>query len=113
MTNTPEYATELQYLVDYAKADWVGFSPIVGAASSLTKSDYTREKLTTKIMELVTDLLDSGAMAGDLTASETEPFVAWPVSRENAIRRIETEMRNLPDFPNSGEICFFAIPDPA
>ncbi|KNA90917.1 MULTISPECIES: hypothetical protein [Gordonia] len=103
------YASELHYLVKYAEADWVGFSPIVGAAASLTKHNYSREKLNATILQLVSDLLDNGASAGDLTASETTPFAPWQLSRDEVLQHIRREIDELPDFPVSGEICFFTV----
>ncbi|WP_431817902.1 hypothetical protein [Gordonia jacobaea] len=106
------YASELHYLVEYAQADWVGFSPIVGAAASLTKHDYSRHKLNATILQLVSDLLDNGAPAGDLTASETTPFAPWQLPRDEVLQRIRREIDELPGFPVSGEICFFTVVEP-
>ncbi|MFW0796548.1 hypothetical protein AAFP30_22255 [Gordonia sp. CPCC 205515] len=107
--STGAYQENLDYLVDYAKDDWVGFSPIVGAATSLVRSAYSRESATDMVLALISDLLDQGVQAGDLTDSDEKPFVPWVLTKSEVLERIRADMVALPELPDSGDICWFAI----
>uniref|UniRef100_UPI003D91B2D6 hypothetical protein n=1 Tax=Gordonia sp. B7-2 TaxID=3420932 RepID=UPI003D91B2D6 len=72
---TDAYHDHLTYLVAYANDDWVGFSPIVGAATALTRPAPTRDRVTDLVLGLISDLLATGVLAGDLTDSDDETFV--------------------------------------
>ncbi|MFF7649162.1 hypothetical protein ACFZCY_04770 [Streptomyces sp. NPDC007983] len=105
-----DYDAELQYLLQYARDDWVGFSVISGTVASLLGRGASRQELMNMTLRIIGDLYDRGVRAGELTASDAHPFSPWPVAKEGALDRIQSEMRKLSTMPDSGDICWFTIP---
>jgi hypothetical protein len=103
-----QYQERLDYLTQYAEDDWVGFSPITGAASKLLGSDYSVPAERELTLELIHDMLENGARAGDLTADPDHPFVPWDMDNDAALERIRRDMEALGHSPDSGEIGWIA-----
>ena len=82
--------------------DWVGFSPIVGAATALARPTPTRDRVTDLVLGLISDLLATGVLAGDLTDSDDETFVPWAIDVPAVLVRISAEMTQLPDSRTPG-----------
>jgi hypothetical protein len=62
------------------------------------------------VLAVVRDLLNQGASAGDLTASDDKPFEPWPGTVDEVMARIEREITALGRLPESGEVCWFFRP---
>ncbi|MEU7031059.1 hypothetical protein AB0A60_30770 [Streptomyces sp. NPDC046275] len=111
MTNHQEAERrELDYLVAYAHDDWLGFSVISGAVGTLLGSGAPAAARVELLLRLVGALYDAGARPGNLTDSAEEPFRPWPLERTGALERIAAEVRALPGLPDSGDVCWFAVP---
>lgn len=109
ISDDSDYKSELVYLTDYARQDWLGFSVIAGSAAKLLGSQYTPDREREVTLSLIERLLDSGVQAGDLTADPDRPFIPWHFDKSDALRRIEREMDKLGRLPDSGDICWFTI----
>lgn len=110
MGTRDDYERELQYLLDYARDDWVGFSVISGTVASLLGKGATRQELVSLALRVIGDLYDRGVRAGDLTSSEAHPFSPWSTEKQGTLDRVESEMRKLPGLPDSGDVCWFTVP---
>ncbi|MFI9002066.1 hypothetical protein [Streptomyces sp. NPDC053541] len=101
---------ELDHLVAYAHDDWLGFSVISGAVGTILGRGAPAADQVELLLRLVGALYDAGARPGDLTDSAEEPFRPWPLERAEALERIAAEVRALPGLPDSGDVCWFAVP---
>jgi hypothetical protein len=98
------YQDSLEYIIDYARVDWVGFSVITGHVAALFDDNASLEELMPAFRKMVSDLLDAGAKLGDFADTEEAPFVAWPGTKEENLERLEREVRELGDLPMSNQI---------
>jgi hypothetical protein len=103
-----QHQQELDYLTQYAKDDWVGFSPITAAASALLHGNCSAPAERELTVKLIRDMFETGARAGDITADPDNPFVPWDMDNDAALERIRLEMEALGHSPNSGEIGWIA-----
>jgi hypothetical protein len=90
-----KYQDSLEYLIDYAREDWVGFSVITSDVADLAGRNTSLEERIPVFRKLISDLLDAGAKIGDFADTEGAPFVAWPGTKEENLDRMETEIRKL------------------
>ena len=80
------------YLLDYAREDWVGLSPVNAVAGAVAGKGATFEELTSAMVAVIGDLIDRGAVPGDLI--EQDPgFKAWSGTKEERLRRIAAETK--------------------
>lgn len=103
------YQDELEYLLDYAREDWVGLTPIEGASVELAPSGASLDESLAAMIKVIGDLIDQGAVPGDLTAGDPG-FEAWPGTKQERLDRISSEIRKLGRIPVSGEICWIHVP---
>ncbi|WP_431770966.1 hypothetical protein [Streptomyces cucumeris] len=101
---------EFRYLLEYARADWLGFSAISGAAASELGKGASQSQLREAALRLIGYLYDQGVRAGDLTSSDAHPFAPWDATKGETLDRIRSEMAKLPGLPDSGDICWFTVP---
>jgi hypothetical protein len=107
-----EYRDSLEYLIDYAREDWVGFSVITGDVADLAGSGTSLEERLPFFRKLVSDLLDAGAKIGDFADTEGAPFVAWPGTKEENLDRMEEEIRKLGGaMPQSNDVGWITFLD--
>jgi hypothetical protein len=59
---------------------------------------------------MVDDLLARGAVAGDLTASDSAPFEPWGLDRETTLMRMRHEIATMNHPPESGDIGWLTVP---
>lgn len=102
------YKRELSYLIDYARTDWLGFSPIVGSAATLSRRDGTRSQQDF-MFELIGDLLERGVRAGDRTSSDEIRFEPWTGTEHAVMQHIRRSVASIGHLPDSGEVSWFAI----
>jgi hypothetical protein len=110
MVNQDAYRRELEYLVQYAHDDWLGFSVISGSVGSLLGRGASFHEQLTLLLRIVGDLYDAGAQAGDLTQSDQEPFLLWRMEKDDVLARIAAEVRPHSRLPDSGDVCWFTVP---
>jgi hypothetical protein len=106
-----KYQDSLEYLIDYACEDWVGFSVITSDVAYIGESNASLTELIPLFRKLVSDLLDAGAKIGDFADTEEAPFVAWPGTKKENLDKMETEIRKLGKFPMSGQIGWITFLD--
>ncbi|MFF5778874.1 hypothetical protein ACFY7Y_18240 [Streptomyces virginiae] len=104
------YRRELDYLIRYAHDDWLGFSVVSGAVGGLLGRGASFEVQLGLLLRIVGDLYDAGARAGDLTESTSEPFLPWNADKAEALTRIAAEVEPQSRLPDSGDVCWFAVP---
>lgn len=104
-----EYGSELAYLENYARDDWLGMSPITGSAASLLGRDYSPASERDLAMRIIADLIDRGADAGDITSDPEKPFVPWGLSRVESLQLIKGKWDAIGKSPESGEICWITF----
>ncbi|MFF4501609.1 hypothetical protein [Streptomyces sp. NPDC001401] len=109
MPTEEEYGEEFSYLADYVHEDWLGFSVITGTVGKLLGKGHSMEERKRLTLRIVGDLLDLGAKAGDLTADEEKPFIAWETDKAATLSRIKSEMESLGRSPESGDICWITV----
>ncbi|KDN17660.1 hypothetical protein [Amycolatopsis rifamycinica] len=103
------YQDDLDYLLDYAREDWGGLSPVGAVAGAMAGQGATLEQLTSAMLAVLGDLHDRGAVPGDLV--EQEPgFRPWPGEKDEHLRRIEAETLALGRLPETGEIAWLHDP---
>ncbi|MFD9035563.1 hypothetical protein ACFVZW_31140 [Streptomyces sp. NPDC059567] len=110
MKNQDAYRGELEYLIQYAHDDWIGFSVVSGSVGSLLGRGASFEEQLTLLLRIIGDLYDHGVRAGELTASTEVPFLPWPLEKADALARIAAEVRRLSELPDSGDVCWFTVP---
>jgi hypothetical protein len=106
-----KYQDSFDYILDYAREDWVGFSVITGHVASLLDEHASLEELIPFFRKLVSDLLDAGAKIGDFADTEGAPFVAWPGTKEENLDKMETEIRKLGVMPQSADVGWITFLD--
>lgn len=110
MVNEDAYRRELEYLIQYAHDDWLGFSVISGSVGSLLGRGATFQEQLTLLLRIVGDLYDAGARAGDLTESTRDPFLAWRMEKAEVLARLAAEVQAHSRLPDSGDVCWFTVP---
>ncbi|MFI5593306.1 hypothetical protein ACIA5G_50235 [Amycolatopsis sp. NPDC051758] len=100
---------DLAYLLDYAREDWVGMSPISAVAGTIAGQGATSDELTAALLAVIGDLIDRGAVPGDLVA-EDPGFTPWPGTKEERLRRIAAETAELGRLPETGEVAWLHDP---
>lgn len=110
MVSQDAYRRELEYLVQYAHDDWLGFSVISGSVGSLLGRGASFQEQLTLLLRIVGDLYDAGARAGDLTESTREPFLLWRMEKAEVLARIAAEVQSHSWLPDSGDVCWFTVP---
>jgi hypothetical protein len=98
---------DLAYLVRYARGDWVGLSSVTAVAGTVAGEGATFDELVSAMLAVVGDLIDRGAVPGDLVARGFEP---WPGTKEARLRRIATETEALGRLPETGEVAWIHCP---
>ncbi|NBH10966.1 hypothetical protein [Amycolatopsis sp. SID8362] len=108
-TSNSSYQDDLDYLLDYAREDWVGLSPVTAVAGAVAGKGATFEELTSATLAVIGDLIDRGAVPGDLI--EQDPgFKAWSGTKEEHLRRIAAETKALGRLPETGEVAWIHDP---
>src|SRR3981189_2255205 len=108
-TSNSSYQDDLDYLLDYAREDWVGLSPVNAVAGTVAGKGATFEELTSAMVSVIGDLIDRGAVPGDLI--EQDPgFKAWSGTKEERLRRIAAETKALGRLPETGEVAWIRAP---
>ncbi|MBT2407535.1 MULTISPECIES: hypothetical protein [unclassified Streptomyces] len=110
MVNQEAYRRELEYLIQYAHDDWLGFSVLSGSVGSLLGRGASFEEQLGLLLRIVGDLYDAGARAGDLTESPQEPFLPWRAEKAEVLTRIAAEVKTSSRLPDSGDVCWFTVP---
>lgn len=110
MVNQDAYRNELDYLIQYAHDDWIGFSVVSGSVGSLLGRGASFEEQLSLLLRIIGDLYDADVRAGELTESTEEPFLPWRLEKADALARIAAEVRHLSQLPDSGDICWFTVP---
>ncbi|MGH4016954.1 MAG: hypothetical protein ACRDSL_24100 [Pseudonocardiaceae bacterium] len=105
-----QYQETIEYLDHYVHNDWLGFSVLVGSAGELLGPRADEESYQDLVLRMVDDLLSCGAVAGDLTDKDEEPFQPWPLDRPATLARIRNEMAALGRLPDSGDIGWLTVP---
>ncbi|MGN9792647.1 hypothetical protein ACTMTU_16330 [Streptomyces sp. OZ13] len=110
MMHQDAYRRELEYLVQYAHDDWLGFSVITGSVGSLLGRGASFQEQLTLLLRIVDDLYDAGARAGDLTGSAQGPFLLWRLEKAEVHARIAAGVGSHSRLPDSGDVCWFTVP---
>jgi hypothetical protein len=109
---TPYSASQadLDYLLDYAREDWLGLSVVTAISGATAGKGATLDTLASTTLSIIGDLIDRGAVPGNLT--EHDPgFEAWSGTKDDWIERIATEIREQGRLPETGEVCWIhALP---
>ncbi|MEV4144325.1 hypothetical protein AB0J40_11685 [Amycolatopsis sp. NPDC049691] len=103
------YQEDLDYLLDYAREDWVGLSPVGAVAGALAGKGATFDQLTSALLAVIGDLSDRGAVPGDLV-DQDPGFRPWPGTRDEHLRRIAAEVAALGRLPETGEVAWIHDP---
>jgi hypothetical protein len=108
-TPSSSYQEDLDYLIDYAREDWVGLSPVGAVAGAVAGKGATFSQLTSAMLAVIGDLHERGAVPGDLV--EQDPgFKPWSGTKEEHLRRIEAETKALGRLPETGEVAWIHDP---
>ncbi|WP_328608799.1 hypothetical protein OG943_06670 [Amycolatopsis sp. NBC_00345] len=110
MSIPAEFADDFQYLMEYASEDWVGMSPVSATASAMAGKHPTLEQEISALLTLIGELMDRGALPGDLIKDYPD-FVPWTGTKEEILQRIERETRALGDMPHSGQVTWLHVVD--
>lgn len=105
-----QYQDTLTYLEGYVHDDWLGFSVLVGSAGQLLGPGAGDQDYCDLSLRIVDDLLARGAVAGDLTASDSAPFEPWGLDRETTLMRMRHEIATMNHLPESGDIGWLTVP---
>jgi hypothetical protein len=109
--NTPiEFADDVEYLVEYAGEDWVGMSPVTAVASAMAGKGATLDQQISALLTLIGDLMDRGAVPGDLIKDYPD-FIPWSGTKDEILQRIARETRALGELPDSGEVTWLHVVD--
>ncbi|MBT2441809.1 hypothetical protein J7E93_17165 [Streptomyces sp. ISL-36] len=100
----------MEYLVQYAHDDWLGFSVVSGSLGSLLGRGASFQEQLALLLRIVGDLYDCGVRAGELTASTCEPFLPWRMEKADVLARIAAEVQQQARLPDSGDLCWFTVP---
>lgn len=103
------YDEDLEYLLDYAREDWVGFSVVNAVAGRIVGRDAGFQALKSAMLTVIGDLLDRGAVPGDLMKGEPA-FSPWPGTKAQRLSRIEAEVESLGRAPCTGEVAWIHVP---
>ncbi|WP_410659963.1 hypothetical protein [Amycolatopsis sp. lyj-112] len=103
------YEEDLEYLLNYAQEDWVGLSVVGGIAGTRAGKGATFDEMTSALLAVISDLIDRGAVPGDLV--EGDPgFVPWLGTKDEVLARFANEVRALRSMPETGEVCWIHDP---
>jgi hypothetical protein len=84
--------------------DWVSF-PHACAIMGLYGPSVNHENERQVVLRGIRTVADAGLVEiGD--TERKRGFIPWPLSTDQAIRRIEQEWRALKHFPYSGDVCW-------
>jgi hypothetical protein len=72
---------DLVYLFRYAREDWVGLSSVTAVAGTVAGEGATFDELVSAMLAVLGDLIDRGAVPGDLVAQGTG-FEPWRGTKE-------------------------------
>ena len=108
MKTPVEFADDVEYLVEYAQDDWVGMSPVTAVASAMAGKGATLDQQISALLTLIGDLMDRGAVPGDLVEGDPD-FVAWSGTKDEVLQRIARETRALGELPDSGEVTWLHV----
>jgi hypothetical protein len=87
-------------------SDWVGFGEVAWAVSKQLPATATRDEKISLASATIRSLLEDDLIrVGDPVNGRK--FVAWDLSIDETIRRIEAEWRALPEEPSIGYVCWF------
>ncbi|MDA2811052.1 hypothetical protein O4J56_10430 [Nocardiopsis sp. RSe5-2] len=101
-----KYREELDYLISYAKEDWVPFHPVQsGAEGTLLPGREDRSIDIT--VRLISDLYDAGVRPIDLLATDDPPYAVWDLPKDAALARIRLALEGLTDSADALDICWF------
>lgn len=107
MADPAKYAEEFDYLLEYARTDFVGFHVVTGAAVSILGMEAGDAECRSMILRLVADLFTQGVHPGNFDPRDGS-FAAWDASPDAALRRIVAEMTAMDHLPEAAEICWFS-----
>jgi hypothetical protein len=110
MDTRDDYQQELEYLLEYARQDWLGFSVISGTVGSLLGKGAPWSELRSLTLRIVVDLYRDGARPGALTASDSHPIGYWNTDEAGLVRKIDQALEAKGELPDSGDICWFTVP---
>jgi hypothetical protein len=108
-TSNSSYQDDMDYLLDYAREDWVGMSPVSAVVGAAAGKGATFDELMSTMLAVVGELLECGAVPGDLV-DQDQSFKPWPGAKEEHLRRIEAEITALGRLPESGEVAWIHDP---
>ncbi|MEV7549969.1 hypothetical protein AB0N89_10125 [Amycolatopsis sp. NPDC089917] len=100
---------DLEYLLAYAREDWVGLSVIAAVAGAKAGEGATFAETTSVLLSVVDALIDHGAVPGDLLGEDRD-FVAWQGSKSQVLARLACEIKALGEMPSTGEVCWIHRP---
>ena len=103
----------VEYIVGYAREDWLGFSVISPKVARLARDDAPVEDMIPIFRRIISELLAAGAEIGDFADTEGAPFVPWPGTCNDQFARVEQAIRQLGVLPMSGDVGWITFPDPA
>jgi hypothetical protein len=108
----PGYDKVLSDLIRYAHEDWLGMEVVASAVRDCFDHRPSYAEARPLVIHAVSDLIDAGASAGDLTAADSSwRFDPWPVSPEQAIQQITRDLEERDNYPEPGEIGWITFPD--
>ncbi|GAU65083.1 putative hypothetical protein [Streptomyces sp. NBRC 110611] len=102
------YEEELDYLVEYAEMSPVYFNPVRDAAEGIVGKGGTEDQVQAVTLKLIGDMLDRGVKIGYISPREGEYFVPWGISRDEALQRVATEMKQYENPLEFVKICWFS-----
>jgi hypothetical protein len=108
----PNYEKVLSDLISYAHDDWLGVEVVASAVRDCLDHRASYTEVRPLAIRAVHDLINAGAMAGDVTAAEGSwRFDPWPVSPEQGFQRIAHDLEQRDAYPEPGEIGWITFPD--
>jgi hypothetical protein len=110
MTSTSETAYEqvMSRLTTYAHEDWLGLEILTRRLRKSFDHAPSYVELRPVAIRAVRDLINIGAVAGDITE---EGFESWPVSRQEMIDRITRALEERDTWPGPDELGWITFPD--
>ncbi|MFK0246163.1 hypothetical protein ACIQUM_15790 [Amycolatopsis azurea] len=100
---------DLEYLLAYAREDWVGLSVVAAVAGAKAGEGASFAEATSALLSVVGVLIDHGAVPGDLFG-EDPGFVAWRGPKSQVLARLSCEIKALGEIPATGEVCWIHDP---